>query len=379
MLRRLSLGFFALACCAVVAACSSGNTTPSSGGVPGIGPNFAAGTLYVTNPAQSDIEIFPPQPSPSASPSYAIGGANTSLNGPQYDAFDSNDRLYVTSYNAGSRTGLLTIYEKYATGNVLPFGQLTQASSQITQPRGVALLSNDRVVIANENPASPFISQLLIFNQLSSTASTIPSVVGGSATHLNEPWGVAVDANDHVFVADNGVDPSVGTAAVTEYALPTPAPAPSGSPTAAPTASPTASASGSPSPSPTATPYSLDLAPIAEIGGSNTGLVSPTGIALDTAGNIYVADPDNGRTPAILIFKSGSNGNVAPMARITSSALIDPTDVKVDANGIYVVDAGNGPGTSKLLTFALNANGSSTPTSQIAAANGTLMGLALSR
>ncbi|MDQ2872212.1 MAG: hypothetical protein M3R35_03670, partial [Candidatus Eremiobacteraeota bacterium] len=63
MLRRFSLGFFSLVCALSVAACSSSDTTPlSSGGVPGIGPNFPTGTLYAASSTNNAVSIYAPNP-----------------------------------------------------------------------------------------------------------------------------------------------------------------------------------------------------------------------------------------------------------------------------------------------------------------------------
>jgi hypothetical protein len=76
-----------------------------------------------------------------------------------------------------------------------------------------------------------------------------------------------------------------------------------------------------------------DVAPIAVISGSNTDLQLPQGIAVDTDGNIYVANDGNLEDVAedasryddrpradpadsITVYAPGSNGNVAPIARI---------------------------------------------------------------
>ncbi len=101
MLRRLSFGFFMLACIAVVAACSSNTTTPSSGGIPGIGPNFPQNTVYVTNTTQQTIEIFTPSPGPSSTPQFTIGGSNTTMSGPQYLAFNSSKQLVCHQLQSG--------------------------------------------------------------------------------------------------------------------------------------------------------------------------------------------------------------------------------------------------------------------------------------
>jgi uncharacterized protein (TIGR03437 family) len=93
---------------------------------------------------------------------------------------------------------------------------------------------------------------------------------------------------------------------------------------------------------------------------SNATLAGPVGVAVDNAGNLYVAVPNDNR---VLIFASGAhaaqnvlgqsdfstttaNTGVAPMA--SPNTLSGPNDVKVDPNGnVYVVDSGN----NRVLSF----------------------------
>lgn len=360
MLRRLTLGFFALAFAAFVAACSSSDTAPlSSGGVPGIGPNFASNSIYATNTTQFAVSIYAPNPTSGASPSNQIGGTNTQLNGPQYDAFDTSSRLYVTNFNAavGAPPAAITIYQKFATGNVNALAVISGSLTQLAQPRGIALSATGTIIVANVNPSNPNPNQVLIFGPISSggAGNISPGIVAGPATLLNSPTGVALDKNNNIFVANRG------NGTVTEYTLPSPSPAPSISPSASPSPSATGSA--------TPVPPTLNLVPSLVISG---GLVAPTGLAIDVSGNLYVADPDNG-TPSVRVFAAGGT---VPTRVITGAAttLSFPTDVKVDAAGnIYVADAG----TNKILVFGPTANGNVAPTASVAAP-GTLTGIALS-
>jgi hypothetical protein len=379
MLRRLTLGFFVLACAAVVAACSSGDVNPpSSGGVSGIGPNFVTNTIYVANTTQNDVEIYTPSPNPSATPQHSIGGSNTGLNGPQYLAFDkTTTRLYVTNYNAGTTAGSVTIYQKFATGNVLPFGSYTFSAG--VSPHGVAVTPDGvDFVTAITQPNGVFTDALQVINI--STDSLLNNIAGPN-TGLHTPMGVAIDANKNIYVANSAVN-SAGTPSVEIFALPSASPAPTSSPTTSPSPTPTASVS----PTPTPTPFSDDVFPTTTI--TSTSFVTPTGIGLDSKGNIYVADAGNpraGKAPAILVFNAPFAANVnnapqplVPFATITSTALVMPVDVKVDSGGtIYVIDQGSGLDQSKLLIFPPNSNGSVSPTA-ISLPHGTASGLALS-
>ncbi|HEX5275823.1 MAG TPA: hypothetical protein VFW34_11195 [Candidatus Rubrimentiphilum sp.] len=372
MLRRSFPGLtFALACVASFAACSGAGGTyggvPSSGGVTGIGPNFVTNTLYVTNTTQNVVELYTPSPVAAATPQYAIGGSNTQLNGPLYDAFDSTRRLYVTNYNPGTQLGALSIYQTFATGNVLPLATVSGAGTLIDQPHGVTLLSDGTVVIANTSPNGSFPNAVLIFTPLTSnSAPALSVVIAGSLTQLSAPTGVSSDTNKQIFVANRG------SGTITAYVVPTPTPVPSTTPS--PTPTPTTNPSASPSPTPA--PFNNNVAPTIVIGGALTGLIAPTGIALDAKNVIYVVDPDNG-VPSVRVFAAGANGNVAPTRVITGALtqLSNPVDVKVDSAGnIYVTDSG----ANKLLIYAPGANGNVAPAVAITLPVGSVTGLALS-
>ena len=366
MLRRLTVGFFVLACAGAIAACggSYGASTPYSGGVAGIGPNFVTNTIYVTNTTQNSVAIYTPSPAPAATPQYTISGNNTDLNGPLYAAFDSKRELYVTNYNAGTQFAALSVYAQFATGNVLPVDNVN--GNGLVQPHGVTVLpTTDTIVVANTSTTGTITSSLIVLNAFKSgTSATQQQVIAGDLTGLNYPIGIAHDSTSKVFVANRD------GASITAYAIPSPTPASTSTP------SPTPSPSPSASPAPTPTPYTTNIAPSITIAGAATGLIAPTGIALDGSNNIYVVDPDNG-APSIRIFASGSNGNVAPMRVITGSLtlLSNPVDIKVDSGGtVYVVDSG----ANKLLIFAPTASGNVAPSVAITLPQGSGGGLVLS-
>ncbi len=66
-----------------------------------------------------------------------------------------------------------------------------------------------------------------------------------------------------------------------------------------------------------------------------TGLNDPSGVAVDTAGNLYVTDTGNNR---VVKLAAGS----ATQAVLPFTGLDDPYGVAVDAAGnLYVADPGN--------------------------------------
>ncbi len=107
--------------------------------------------------------------------------------------------------------------------------------------------------------------------------------------------------------------------------------------------------------------------PIITISGGNTQLVIPVAIALDSAGNIYVANEGivDGDPPSVTIYSAGSNGDVAPIARIAGpkTGLEAPSSVAVDSHGyIYVTNDSKSPKTPDSITvYAPGSKGDAIP------------------
>lgn len=161
-------------------------------------------------------------------------------------------------------------------------------------PNGVAA-ANGLVYVAQGDGAS--VSQVEVFDATTSTLNWTWTGSGGSA--FKYPNGIAVNAaGTTVYVLDAGVQPNTGVV----YAM-------------APGATPTAITSW------------------ATYNGTN--LSFPGGIALDSSGNVYVADTDNGR-----VEEFGPGG--AAIASWNGDGTVAPMAVAVDSlNNVYVADGNN--------------------------------------
>jgi hypothetical protein len=107
-----------------------------------------------------------------------------------------------------------------------------------------------------------------------------------------------------------------------------------------------------------------NVSPIASIAGSKTGILTPEGVAIDSSGNIYVGNLGNA---SVTVYRAGANGNVAPIRRIAGSKtqLDAVSDVAVDAAGYLYVGNQDAGKNAPVLVFAPNANGNAAPVQSI--------------
>jgi Beta-propeller repeat len=105
-----------------------------------------------------------------------------------------------------------------------------------------------------------------------------------------------------------------------------------------------------------------NVAPTATLAGANTTIDNAQGVAVDTAGNIYVSSSGLNGPATILKFSAGSSGNVAPVQAITGdpNSMGSVGNLRVDSTGnLYVVEG------STILKFAPGAKGNVAPIATI--------------
>jgi len=238
-----------------------------------------------------------------------------------------NEYECIVTNSMGSTTTIpvtLTVNSSIAIPSPFAFRTLAGPAAGVTQPGGIAVDGAGNVTVANTAMDTILrINTSGAVNTIAGTSGTQGSADGtGGGALFALPRGVAVDAAGNVYVADSGND---------TIRLITPALAVT---TIAGTAGQVGSADGA---------------------GAAAQFDNPGGIAVDGSGNVYVSDTGNGTirmiVPAVsggsttwtVTTLAGSPGPGGALDGIGAAALFSsPEGVAVDGAGnLYVADTGN--------------------------------------
>ena len=239
-------------------------------------------------------------------------------------SFTSSDlptkHIYVTQASS------VKVFPLTASGDVAPTTTISGASTGFSDARSSAFDANGNIYITDAAGDS-----VLEFSVNASGTTTPVHTITGAATGLGFPRGIAIDTQGNIYVSNSGDANNSNVVSVTVYA---------------------AGAAG-------------NVSPTATISGAATGLSSPNGIALDTHGNIYVADGANlSGFGSVTVYAANATNNAPPTVTISGVAtgLAEPEALAFDAAGnIYV---SNGMGNS-VTVYSAGASGNATPTKTI--------------
>jgi hypothetical protein len=277
----------AIVACVALASCegngsNAGNSNPNlAGALPptsSITP-VSLQKIYVAN-FFGDVTIFPADGSGDIAPVDQVGADFS----PQSAiAVDSKGNVYI-----GSTQGQVVLTPAFPSGE--PFSDFPDCCP----PNGIAVDHEGNIYASGDVfQTTPFINNVVEVMP----AGQPLSVTRNITQDLTNAQGVVVDAEDRIYVANGSSGPCGANGAVIVFA-------------------------GG------ASPNTSD-APVGFISGPNTGLNGPGALAIDARGNLYVVV---GGGKQLLVFPPGARGNVAPIAKINIPAS-SATGVALDTAG----------------------------------------------
>lgn len=273
----------------------------------------AAGVIYVADTGNHSIRRISAS---GAVTTMTLSGQT--LSEPRGIAITASGALLVADYGAHcirsiSSAGVVTTVAGSQNSPGTTDGSAT--SARFHYPSGIAVTSAGTIYVADtENDTVRAISASSIVSTLAGTAGRVNTADGAAAAaRFDDPYATAVDANGVVYVADNAAHVIRRISAdgiVTTYA---------GTPGA----------------------FGID-----DGTGFNARFYSPSGVAVDSAGNVFVAD--SGNSTVRKIAPGGIVTTFAGLGRTrggtdatgTSARFEQPFGIAVDANGnVYVSDS----------------------------------------
>lgn len=295
--------------------------------------------IYVGNAYANSVTVYPANANGNVAPVQTIRGPKTLMKAPYGIHVGATGNVYVADqYNGGDHRGSVRVFAAGASGDVAPIKVIGGSKTDFYHPVGLTVSRDGTIYTANIGNGVTGGIINVYGEDAHRNVAPIRSISGPKAAFDNLS-DVALDANDNVYAVNSGTaTQSAGSVAVF--------------------------AAGS----------NGDVAPIRTISGSKTKLDLPDAIALDSLGNVYVANATvSGQYSFVTVYPANAGGNVVPIRTIrgTRTELRGPGGIAVDAAGnVYVVSLYGVDGTTSLvLTFGPGQNGNVAPIRVIGGSN----------
>ncbi len=245
--------------------------------------------LYVANSGQSAILVFDNVSTldGNVAPTRFLEGANTTLSGPTRTILDlGRDILYVD--NTGQRSILAFGNGATVEADIAPLRKIDGSNPGLSNALDMFLDSSaDRMYVANTG-----VSAIHVFDNISQKDGNVfpERILRGGNTKLGTPQSILVDSSNNLLVADS--------TSILRFA--------------------------------DASTIEGDVAPAAVVTGGNTGIRQPGQMLLES-GNLYLANTGSGE---ILVFNNiaSAEGNPFPDRKIggTNTKILGPSGIALD-------------------------------------------------
>ncbi len=244
----------------------------------------AAQHLYVASADGNAINVYVAGASGNAAPVRVIAGPATHLSFPDALAFDAAGDLLVAESGGGNAE--VDAFAPTASGNVAPLYTL------VPSPGGGAaqgLAIDPHGALSESFCGTCFFTGAdgVATYTLSSHGGTQIRSLGGSATGINGPYGIAYDSTGNLYVASSSIVVF--------------APGASG-----------------------------NVAPSRTI---STGIAVPSGIALDAANDLFVSDGTTTTSASIPVYAPGTSSPARTLSNVVNDVFSGAPGIAVDAAG----------------------------------------------
>ena len=288
------------------------------------------GNLYIADLGNARVRILTPNGNiatfagggtvPAGNATQGVAANLVSFSAPRNMAAGNDGSVYISDFNAHqvyrAYQGMITVFAGTGAAGYAGDGG-PAAGAMLNYPAGLAMGFEGELYIAD------------------SANNAIRKIAGGTITtvaSLKAPTGVAVDLNENLYVAgDNMVGEAGSTSLLSGGASDIAVDLLGNMAFVTATGVYRATAAGA-------------LTAILGGSGPQTGTTSspsvltlPAGLAIDSSGNVYIADPK-----ANTIWKLSAGNLTAGFGSSSTTSLSSPSSVAVDATGnLYIADTGN--------------------------------------
>jgi hypothetical protein len=313
--------------------------------------------IFVTNAVDNSVNIYPIGSRGDSGPVATIKGPATGLDDPVSIALASSGKIYVLNNGTAGNSASIEVFAPGSRGNVAPIARIAGPATRLLSVNRIAVDSAGQIYVAIEvvdidsQPAG-----ILVYPPGSNGNVTPSATIGGVESEIQNPWGIAIDLQGDILVAEAATDKKgrllVFPAGTQGEAKPRFVLEGNDERLIAPTA--IAVDSGGIIYVANGEGHTMDGAGIsvfrearsdssaptlvASIKGLKTGLMDDpvaliSGIAIDSRRNIYVTIPATRHNPVsrIVVFAAGSDREVVPRAVIVglSTKLSGPSGIAI--------------------------------------------------